>query len=243
MIPYGALIILIIYLLSIQNKQPNIQRNIGLEEIISMQRYSCIAIAVLLAFTIIGFIPYFESDLSSQQSELIKGAIADRITIFGGGEILFSKADDYSLVIVSTGIWITLFIAIYSSLIGRGRFKVKRKAVDDTSFSFSNTKVNTYTDHSAYQQPIVRHGCINNIRGIIGRLFMAFAFFVGFVALFAFGYGIFKVFVLISSGNLTLADLFYSVLFPIFALIGIPFGKGAYYFGRHLTRPSSREYV
>lgn len=104
-------------------------------------------------------------------------------------------------------------------------------------------KVNTYTDHPAYQQPVVRSELHNRIRFALGWLVMlvscaailVFVFEIGF-SLYLIGERTFEGF----HDRLEFTSSLSSLAFGVFGLaLTLRIGQ----WGRHLTRPHSREFV
>ena len=108
----------------------------------------------------------------------------------------------------------------------------------------NSIKVNTYTDHAQYQEPIIRskfHNTIRYIFGVFVILFISAPLFIGGVS--GIPFSIYELGAVVVSNSYNKQELGLIIISPFFsfaiAFVGLEFFK----WGRHLTRPTSREFI
>lgn len=113
----------------------------------------------------------------------------------------------------------------------------------EQSFDLVND-VDTYTDHPAYQTPLNRTELHNNLRNIAGWCVIILSFLmllscVGFFLYVSYQF-ISSVFIQAFEHRMEIVMAFIK---PILGCVGGVIALHAMRWGRHLTRPNSREYV
>lgn len=111
------------------------------------------------------------------------------------------------------------------------------------STKLDDMQIDTYTDHPAYQEPVKRSRFHNTARKAFGVILIALAIFLFTIA----GMWLLLTFYAFFSDTYSVrgmeigAGFWLTQLFRIF-IPGL-LGLGLFKYGRHLTRPKSREYV
>ncbi len=102
--------------------------------------------------------------------------------------------------------------------------------------------INTYTNHPAYQKPIIRSPAHNKIRSICGWLIICIFSIALLLSASACLYSCYKFFMLMPE-TINRLDILYG-LHPIMLSAFMAFlSVRMMQWGRHLTRPTSREFV
>ena len=108
----------------------------------------------------------------------------------------------------------------------------------------NETKVNTYTNHPKYQEPIVRSDLHNKIRyffGIIIGYIVAIA--IVLLGISSILFGIYEIVLAIFNSEIMQQDFLLKILNPVIGYILTLIGIQVFKWGRHLTRKTSREFV
>ena len=108
----------------------------------------------------------------------------------------------------------------------------------------NDTQINTYTNHPAYQEPIIRTKFHNQVRYILG----AFVFVLVSLPLVTSGvlsilYGLYQIALSLYSLDIFNQTFLLKVLSPVIGYVAILIGIEFFYWARHLTRATSREFV
>lgn len=104
--------------------------------------------------------------------------------------------------------------------------------------------MNTYTNHPAYQEPLKRSAAHNKLRfflGVVVMLTIAIPLIAG--SALSFPYSIYQLGAYIWGGEYVVAQTAANFISPFIAVLIFFIGIRFFQWGRHLTRPNSREFA
>jgi len=107
-----------------------------------------------------------------------------------------------------------------------------------------NNKVNTYTDHPKYQEPIIRSNAHNIFRyafGVLVVLIISVPLVI--VGLSGFPFSIYELGAAVINHGHNKQEILLLIISPFFSLAIAFVGYEFFKWGRHLTRPTSREFI
>jgi len=108
----------------------------------------------------------------------------------------------------------------------------------------NDIKANTYTNHPAYQEPIIRSEFHNHLRYFFGVIvFVLISMPIVTSGIWAILYGSYELILSIYNMKVFNQLFLFKLLTPVLGYIGILIGIEFFYWARHLTRATSREFV
>ncbi len=104
-------------------------------------------------------------------------------------------------------------------------------------------KVNTYTNHPAYQESIIRSDFHNMIRKIFGIVILVFGILIMASTIITLPLTVISVISLLFDEIVSKNEVFLNIFYIPLVMVNAYFGLALFQWGRHLTRPTSREFV